>query len=167
LLKTGSNGSGESLQPFNFSTIQSAAPTGLALGTDSILREAFAAGLDAHTATALAMTGKNRPEDVTPEERQMAKPCNFGLLYRMGDRGFYNYVRAGFQADITYAEACDLRARFFQCYPDMARWQDEYARQSRQQGYTQTVAGRRWRWSWQAQMAPMPSTTWCKGRALR
>jgi DNA polymerase I-like protein with 3'-5' exonuclease and polymerase domains len=30
------------------------------------------------------MTGKNRPEDVTPEERQMAKPCNFGLLYLMG-----------------------------------------------------------------------------------
>jgi DNA polymerase I-like protein with 3'-5' exonuclease and polymerase domains len=71
----------------------------------------------------------------------------------MGDRGFYNYLRAGFQPDITYAEACDRRARFFECYPDMARWQDEYARQSRQQGYTQTVAGRRWRWRWQAQQA--------------
>jgi DNA polymerase I-like protein with 3'-5' exonuclease and polymerase domains len=35
----------------------------------------------------------------------------------------------------------------------MPRWQDEYARQSRQQGYTQTVAGRRWRWMWQAQEA--------------
>jgi DNA polymerase I len=122
-------------------------------GTDSILRESFAAGLDAHTATAMAMTGKDKPEDVTPEERQMAKPCNFGLLYRMGDRGFYNYLRAGFQPDITYADACDLRARFFECYPDMPRWQDEYARQSRQQGYTQTVAGRRWRWMWQAQEA--------------
>jgi DNA polymerase-1 len=122
-------------------------------GTDSILRQSFAAGLDAHTATAMAMTGKDRPEDVTPEERQMAKPCNFGLLYRMGDRGFYNYLRAGFQSDITYAEACDRRARFFECYPDMAGWQDEYARQSRQQGYTQTVAGRRWRWRWQAQQA--------------
>jgi DNA polymerase-1 len=119
-------------------------------GTDSVLRQAFAAGLDAHTATALAMTGTDRPGDGTPEERQMAKPCNFGLLYRMGDRGFYNYLRAGFQPDITYAEACDLRARFFECYPDMARWQDEYARQSRQQVYTQTVVGRRWRWGWEA-----------------
>ncbi len=36
-------------------------------------------------------------------------------------------------------------------YPDMARWQDEYARASREQGYTQTVAGRRWHWKWQAQ----------------
>ena len=122
-------------------------------GTDSTLRQSFAAGLDAHTATAMAMTGKDRPQDITPEERQMAKPCNFGLLYRMGDRGFYNYLRAGFQPDITYAEACDRRGRFFECYPDMARWQDEYARQSRQQGYTQTVAGRRWRWRWQAQQA--------------
>jgi DNA polymerase-1 len=120
------------------------------IGTDSVLRQAFAAGLDAHTASAMAMTGK---EDVTPEEREMAKPCNFGLLYRMGDRSFYNYLCAEFQLDITYAEACDMRAKFFQGYPDMARWQDEFSRQSRQQGYTQTVAGRRWRWSWQAQQA--------------
>ena len=33
----------------------------------------------------------------------------------------------------------------------MAKWQDEYARHTRQQGYTQTVAGRRWRWKWRAQ----------------
>src|SRR5207248_11387226 len=64
---------------------------------ESISRVLTADSLDAHTATAMAMTGKDRPEDITPEERQMAKPCNFGLLYRMGDRGFYNYLRAGFQ----------------------------------------------------------------------
>src|SRR6476619_2503406 len=63
----------------------------------------------------------------------------------------WEQARAGFQPDITYAEACDRRARFFQCNPDIARWQDEYARQSRQKGYTQTVAGGRWRWAWQAQ----------------
>ena len=122
-------------------------------GEDSILRQSFAAGLDAHTATAMAMTGKNRPEDVTPEERQMAKPCNFGLLYRMGNRGFYNYMRAGYQPNITYAEACDLRARFFEGYPDLAAWQDDYSRHSRQQGFTETLCGRRWRWKWQAQAA--------------
>jgi DNA polymerase I len=119
-------------------------------GSESVLRQYFAEGLDAHTATAMAMTGKNRPGDVTPEERQMAKPCNFGLLYRMGDRGFYNYLRAGYQPNITYTEACDLRARFFRGYPDLAAWQDEYSRRSRQEGYTQTVAGRRWRWTWKA-----------------
>ena len=65
-------------------------------GTDSILRQSFAAGVDAHTATAMAMTGKHSPQDVTEDERQLAKPCNFGLLYRMGDNGFYNYLRANF-----------------------------------------------------------------------
>jgi DNA polymerase I len=59
-------------------------------GVDSILRQSFAAGLDAHTATAMSMTGKTNPKDVTAAERQLAKPCNFGLLYRMGDNGFYN-----------------------------------------------------------------------------
>ena len=53
---------------------------------DSILRQSFAAGLDAHTATAMWMTGKNRPEDVSDDERQLAKPCNFGLLYLMGNK---------------------------------------------------------------------------------
>ena len=120
-------------------------------GYDSILRQSFAAGVDAHTATAMSMTGKNRPEDVTKDERQLAKPCNFGLLYRMGNRGFYNYLRVNFVPDITFENACELRARFFAGYPDMARWQDEYARHTREQGYTQTVAGRRWRWKWRAQ----------------
>ncbi len=120
-------------------------------GEASILRQSFAAGLDAHTATAMSMTGKARPEAVTPAERQLAKPCNFGLLYRMGDWGFYNYLRANFMPDVTFEEACDLRAKFFAAYPDMAQWQDEYARACRQQGYTQTVAGRRWQWKWQAQ----------------
>ena len=120
-------------------------------GVDSILRQSFAAGMDAHTATAMSMTGKNRPEDVTEDERQLAKPCNFGLLYRMGNRGFYNYLRVNFVPDITFEDACELRARFFAGYPDMARWQDEYARHTREQGFTQTVAGRRWRWKWRAQ----------------
>jgi DNA polymerase-1 len=119
-------------------------------GYDSILRQSFAAGMDAHTATAMSMTGKNRPEDVTEDERQLAKPCNFGLLYLMGNNGFYNYLRVNFVPNITFEHACELKARFFAGYPDMARWQDEYARHAREQGYTQTVAGRRWRWKWRA-----------------
>jgi DNA polymerase-1 len=120
-------------------------------GYDSILRQSFAAGMDAHTATAMSMTGKNRPEDVTEDERQLAKPCNFGLLYLMGNNGFYNYLRVNFAPDITFEGACELKARFFAGYPDVARWQSEYARHTRAQGYTQTVAGRRWRWKWRAQ----------------
>ena len=96
------------------------------------------------------MTGKYRPEDVTKDERQLAKPCNFGLLYLMGNRGFYRYLRINFIPDITFDEACNLRARFFEGYPDMGQWQKEYAHHTRQQGYTQTVAGRRWRWKWRA-----------------
>ena len=119
-------------------------------GQPSILRQAFADGLDAHTATAQRMTGKVRPEDVTPEERQAAKPCNFGLLYRMGARGFFNYLRTSFEPDITYEEASRRRDLFFAGYPDLARWQDEYSRHSRECGFTSTIAGRRWHWEWNA-----------------
>jgi DNA polymerase I-like protein with 3'-5' exonuclease and polymerase domains len=72
-------------------------------------------------------------------------------LYRMGNNGFYNYLRANFVPDITFERASELKAQFFGGYPDLARWQDEYARHTREQGYTQTVAGRRWHWKWQAQ----------------
>jgi DNA polymerase-1 len=119
-------------------------------GQPSILRQAFTHGLDAHTATAQRMTGKARPEDVTPEERQAAKPCNFGLLYRMGARGFFNYLRTSFEPGITYEEASRRRDLFFAGYPDLARWQDEYSRHSRECGFTSTVAGRRWQWEWNA-----------------
>jgi DNA polymerase I len=120
-------------------------------GYDSILRQAFASGMDIHIATAMTTTGKNRVEDVTKDERQLAKVCNFGLLYLMGDRGFHRYLRVNFRPDITFEEACELKASFFEGYPDMARWQKEYGRHTREQGYTQTVAGRRWRWKWHAQ----------------
>jgi DNA polymerase I len=119
-------------------------------GRDSRLREYFAMGMDIHVATAMAITGKNRPEDVTPEERQLAKPCNFGLLYLMGDRGFYQYLRVNYNPNITFEYARELKEKFFTGYQDMKDWQQEYARHSREQGYTQTVAGRRWRWKWGA-----------------
>lgn len=70
---------------------------------------------------------------------------------RMGNIGFYNYLCVNFVPDISFEEACELKARFFAGYPDMARWQSEYARHALEQGYTQTVAGPRWRWKWRAQ----------------
>ena len=78
--------------------------------------------LDAHTATAMSMTGKASPR-YHQRERQLAKPCNFGLLYLMGNRGFYRYLRINFVPNITFEEACELRARFFDGYPDMEQWQ--------------------------------------------
>ena len=71
----------------------------------------------------------------------------------MGNNGFYNYLRANFIPDVTFEQACDFKAKFFAGYPDMAKWQDEFARASREQGYTQTIAGRRWHWKWHAQDA--------------
>jgi DNA polymerase I len=123
-------------------------------GADSILRQGFAVGIDAHIATAMRMTGKQTPDEITDAERQAAKPCNFGLLYRMGERGFHLYLRAHAAAaglpEVSYAEACARRTAFLEGYPDLAAWQGEYSYQSRKQGYTETIAGRRWRWCWDA-----------------
>jgi hypothetical protein len=39
---------------------------------------------------------------------------------------------------------------FFAGYPNVARWQVEYGRHSRECGFTSTVASRRWQWEWNA-----------------
>ena len=68
----------------------------------------------------------------------------------MGACGFFNYLRTSFEPGITYEEASLRRDLFFAGYPDLARWQDEYSRHSRECGFTSTVAGRRWQWEWNA-----------------
>ena len=53
---------------------------------DEHLKAAFAAGEDIHRATAARVLHK-APDDVTKDERSMAKMVNFGLAYGMSDFG--------------------------------------------------------------------------------
>lgn len=91
------------------------------------------------------------------------KPCNFGLLYRMGDNGFYNYLRANFVPDITFERACELKGLFFAGYPDLARWQDEYSRHTREQGFTQVAVNR----SAARRRVPTTGTAFCRLTEVR
>jgi DNA polymerase-1 len=66
--------------------------------------EAYRAGQDLHTLTARMVLGK---EDVSKEERQLAKALNFGLLYGMGARRFRENARAEYGLDLTEAVVHD------------------------------------------------------------
>jgi DNA polymerase-1 len=105
---------------------------------DEALLAAYQRGEDVHTQTARLVLGK---EDVSKEDRQLAKALNFGLLYGMSARGFQANARAEYGLDLTEAQAQEYRAAFFRAYPGLARWHDRVKR--RHAPETRTLAGRR------------------------
>src|ERR687898_591016 len=69
---------------------------------DKRMLAAFTNGEDIHTITARSLTGH---EEVTKQERKLAKSANFGLLYGMSPGGLRNYARASYGVEMTKGEA--------------------------------------------------------------
>jgi DNA polymerase-1 len=106
------------------------------LSGDEGLLGAFAAGADIHRATAAEVFGR-RLEEVTPEERRAAKAINFGLMYGMGAFGLARNLGIG------RGEAQDYIATYFSRYPGVRDFMERTRQQAREQGYVETVFGRR------------------------
>jgi DNA polymerase-1 len=104
-------------------------------GDENLLR-AFAAGEDIHRATAAEVFGRSL-KDVTPEERRYAKVINFGLIYGMSAFGLAQ------QLGLERATAQAYIASYFTRYPAVARYMEETRKTARDQGYVETVSGRR------------------------
>jgi DNA polymerase I len=102
---------------------------------------AFAEGQDIHTITARSITGK---EQVTKEDRKLAKAVNFGLLYGMGPAGLRHYARGSYGIEMTTREAERYWRNFFETYPGLKAWHDrEYRKLKRGSTETRTLTGRR------------------------
>jgi DNA polymerase-1 len=86
---------------------------------DKALLEAYQRGDDLHTLTAKIVLNK---EEVTKDNRQLAKALNFGLLYGMGHRGFRIYARSHYNLDLSEEQAKKYRSAFFSAYPGLAQW---------------------------------------------
>ncbi len=83
--------------------------------------DAFRRGEDLHRLTAALVRG-TRPEDVTKDDRQLAKAVNFGLLYGMGARAFAAHARTAYGLRLSEGEVEALRETFFAAYPGLRRW---------------------------------------------
>jgi DNA polymerase-1 len=81
--------------------------------------EAYRNGEDLHAATARSITGR---EEVTQEDRQLAKAVNFGLLYGQGAIGLLDYARDKYGVDMDFEEATEYRERWFETYPAIRAW---------------------------------------------
>jgi len=106
------------------------------ISQDAGLLAAFRAGEDVHRATAGEIFGAE-PAAVTSEQRRYAKVINFGLIYGMSAFGL-----AG-QLGIERSAAQQYMERYFARYPGVAEYMQRTRELAREQGYVETVFGRR------------------------
>jgi len=106
------------------------------LSSDTGLLHAFAAGADVHRATAAEVFGV-APEAVTSDQRRSAKAINFGLIYGMSSFGLAR------QLGIARGAAQEYIDRYFARYPGVQDYMEKTRIQAREQGYVETVFGRR------------------------
>jgi DNA polymerase-1 len=97
---------------------------------------AFQQDLDIHTATAARVFGVET-DDVLPEMRRTAKMVNFGIIY--GISAFGLSQRLG----ISRGEASEIIKTYFEQYPAIEEFMENTIESVRENGYAQTIAGRR------------------------
>jgi len=104
-------------------------------GDESLLR-AFAEDRDIHQATAAEVFGLE-PSAVTADQRRAAKAINFGLIYGMSAFGLARQLGIERGAAQKYVDL------YFDRYPGVKRYMDDTRSKAREQGFVETVFGRR------------------------
>jgi len=106
------------------------------LSGDSQMIGAFVDDEDIHTATA-AKIFKVEAESVSREMRNKAKTANFGIIYGISAFGLSQRMR------ISRTEARQLIDGYFETYPEVRVFMDKCISTAREQGYVETMYGRR------------------------
>jgi DNA polymerase-1 len=106
------------------------------LSGDESLLKAFAEDRDIHQATAAEVFGLD-PAAVTADQRRAAKAINFGLIYGMSAFGLAR------QLGIERGAAQQYVDLYFERYPGVKRYMDDTRAMAREQGFVETVSGRR------------------------
>ena len=106
------------------------------LSADEGLLKAFSAGEDIHRATASEVFATPLVE-VSSEQRRSAKAINFGLIYGMSAFGLAR------QLGIERGAAQEYVDLYFERYPGVAAFMDRIREQAHEQGYVETLFGRR------------------------
>jgi DNA polymerase I len=106
------------------------------LSGDASLLRAFAEDRDIHQATAAEVFGLE-PSAVTADQRRAAKAINFGLIYGMSAFGLARQLGIERGAAQRYVDL------YFDRYPGVKRYMDDTRATAREQGFVETVFGRR------------------------
>ena len=107
-----------------------------ALSGEENMIKAFQNNEDIHKSTAAKVF--NVPlEEVTKEQRSNAKTVNFGIIYGVSAFGLSN------QTSLSRKEAAELIDAYYQTYPKLKAYMQDQVDFARENGYVQTVLGRR------------------------
>ena len=106
------------------------------MARDEGMLAAFRADEDIHSTTAAAIYNV-KPEAITKNMRRHAKAINFGLIYGMSVFGLTRTT------ELTLAEAETFVKAYFQKFPGVKKYLDGIRKQAAQQGYVETLLGRR------------------------
>lgn len=106
------------------------------ISKDENMMEAFAQGLDIHTATAAKVYGIPLDE-VTSTQRRNAKAVNFGIIYGQSAFGLSQSLA------IPRKEAAEIIENYFLQYPRIKDYMNNTMQFARENGYVETLLGRR------------------------
>lgn len=106
------------------------------LSKDEGLLNAFRDDLDVHTATA-AEVFKVELTEVTSNQRRSAKAINFGLIYGMGAQKLGKDIGVDTKTAKAYIDV------YFARYPGVREYMERTRAQAADQGYVETLFGRR------------------------
>jgi DNA polymerase-1 len=106
------------------------------LAKDEGLLHAFRNDLDVHRATAAEVFGVDL-DAVTSAQRRSAKAINFGLIYGMSAFGLAKQIGVDRKQAQAYIE------RYFTRYPGVLGYMERTRAQAAEQGYVETIFGRR------------------------
>ena len=104
------------------------------LSQEPVLVEAYQNNQDIHTVTARLVFEK---EDITSDERRLAKTINFGVIYGMG------YLRFSRSTGVDKTLANEFIQRFYSRYPKVFEYLESVKKQAISQNYVETILGRR------------------------
>ncbi|WP_297305834.1 DNA polymerase I, partial [Neptuniibacter sp.] len=106
------------------------------LSQDKGLLDAFSKGADIHRATASEVF-KVELDQVSDDQRRSAKAINFGLIYGMSAFGLAK------QLGIARKDAAQYIEHYFETYPGVQHYMDDIRAKAQEQGYVETLFGRR------------------------
>ena len=106
------------------------------ISKDPNMMEAFAQGLDIHTATA-AKVYRIELDQVTSTQRRNAKAVNFGIIYGQSAFGLSQSL------GIPRKEAAEIIQNYFDQYPGIKDYMTDTMNFARENGYVETLMGRR------------------------
>ena len=106
------------------------------LSCDTHLIEAFRKGQDVHAITAAKIFGLS-PEEVTADQRRIAKTANFGIMYGISAFGLSQRLHIG------RSEAKKIIDDYFANFPAISSYIEDTLASARETGYVETLFGRR------------------------